>query len=85
VYIIETEAGKLYTGIAKNAHERFYQHLFDQKKQAKFFRLEIPLRICYLENVSSRSLALKREYQIKKMDTKKKWLLINIEKQEHEF
>ncbi len=67
VYIIETEKRRLYTGIAKDPERRFYEHLFDRKKGAKFFRSDVPERIVYLNKYSSLSDALKEEIRIKKL------------------
>ncbi len=67
VYVIETEKGKLYTGIAIDPEKRFYEHLFDRKKGAKFFRSDSPSRIVYAEYFISKSDALKREIAIKKL------------------
>jgi putative endonuclease len=76
VYIIETESGKLYTGIARNADQRFVEHLCDPKKGAKFFRSDLPLEIRYREPSNNRSEASKREAAIKKLSRKEKLRLI---------
>lgn len=67
VYLIETEKGRLYTGIAIDPEKRFYEHLLDPKKGAKFFRSDSPMRIVHLEKYASKSLALKREIALKKL------------------
>jgi putative endonuclease len=76
IYIIETEKNKLYTGIAKDPEKRFYQHLFDAKKGAKFFRSDTPEKFVYLEVRLSKSDALKRELAIKKLHRSAKLELI---------
>ena len=75
VYIIEAESGNFYTGITKNLHKRFADHL-GGKKGARFFRFSNPKRIVFLETYSSRSEATQRELQIKKMNRKQKCNLI---------
>jgi putative endonuclease len=77
VYIIETHKGKYYTGISKDPERRFYEHLLDFKKGAKFFRSDSPLKIVYLELCENYSVALKREYSIKKLNRLKKGELIS--------
>lgn len=72
VYMIETEKGRLYTGIAINPEKRFYEHLFDRKKGAKFFRTDSPEKIVYIESYPTKSAALRREIAIKKLSRKAK-------------
>lgn len=72
VYMIETEKGRLYTGIALDPEKRFYEHLMDYKKGAKFFRSDSPERIVHVEFYSSKSAALKREITIKKLSREAK-------------
>lgn len=80
VYIIETESGKLYTGIAKDCQKRFSEHKSDPKKGAKFFRSDPPKQIVYVEKSPDRSLAQKREFEIKAMNRKDKIKLITSKK-----
>ena len=75
LYIIETEKGKLYTGITTNLERRFWEHCAGIG--AKYFRSEIPLGIVYTEMHKNRSEASKREYEIKKMSKKMKLKLIH--------
>lgn len=75
VYMIETEKGRLYTGIAIDPEKRFYEHLMDHKKGAKFFRSDSPERIVHIEYYSNKSDALKREIAIKKLSRKAKMSL----------
>jgi putative endonuclease len=76
VYMIETDDGKLYTGITKNLEKRFNEHL--QKKQgAKFFRISKPESIVHKEQFNTRSEASKREAAIKKMTRAKKLEMIS--------
>jgi len=80
VYIIETKCKKLYTGITTDVARRFQEHLAVHRKEsdkgAKFFRGHEPNRVVYQEAYGSRSVASKREYEIKKMSALKKRSLI---------
>ena len=71
VYLIETKKG-IYTGITNNLIRRFYQHQGKLPGGAKFFRGNSPRSLLFFEITHSRSDALKREYDIKKMSSKEK-------------
>lgn len=79
LYIIETECGKLYTGITKDVERHFEEHLSD-KKGAKFFRSARPKKIVYAQRELSHSDALKMEIHIKKLSRNKKLALIKSRK-----
>ena len=79
VYIVETECGKLYTGIAKDVEKRFQEHL-GSKKGAKFFRSATPKKIVFKHAKLSRSEALKIEDKIKKLTREQKLKLIEAGK-----
>lgn len=81
VYIIETESSKFYTGITNNLEKRFKKH--KSGKGAKFFRIDKPKKIIHFEIYESKSDALKREHQIKKMNKKEKIILINHNAKDH--
>jgi putative endonuclease len=72
VYIILTRKEKLYTGISTDPERRFFEHLFDVKKGAKFFRSDSPQKIVYCEEFVTMSEALKREAEIKKWSSTRK-------------
>ncbi len=75
VYIIQSEKGKLYTGITTDVQRRFEQHQTG-KGGAKYFRTDPPVQIVHIEEVQNRSEASKREAAIKKMSRHQKDLLI---------
>ena len=75
VYIIQTEKNRFYTGIAKDVERRFYEHLFSPKG-ANFFRSDCPEKIVLVEEYETRSEALKREAQIKRLTRSQKNALI---------
>ena len=74
VYIIQTRTGKLYTGITTNIERRFSEH--KKNKGAKYFRLESPQKIIFIESRKNRSEATKREIEIKRFNRNKKLQLI---------
>jgi len=79
VYMIETQSGKLYTGISTDIERRFLEHSDPANtKGAKFFRLERALSVVYREACANRSAASKRESAIKKMTKKSKWQLAGM-------
>lgn len=78
VYIIETDSGRLYTGITTDFKRRFQEHSLGvgSGRGAKFFNISPPKRVLLIEKYNDRSSASKREYQIKKMSRKDKNKLI---------
>ena len=74
VYIIQTKSGKLYTGITTDINRRLHEH--HNKKGAKYFRLESPQDIVFVETYKNRSEATKREIEIKKFSKDEKLRLI---------
>ncbi|MDC0253358.1 GIY-YIG nuclease family protein [Bacteriovoracales bacterium] len=77
IYIIETQKGLLYTGITTDPKKRMKNHLKPSKgKGAKFFYLDSPKDFVYLEKVSNRSEATKKELFIKKLSKQEKLELI---------
>jgi putative endonuclease len=74
VYLLECSDGSLYTGITTDVTRRFNEHKngigshFTRAKKAK--------RIVYSEEHASRSLAQKREAEIKKWPRKRKLALL---------
>jgi putative endonuclease len=75
VYIIETQSGKLYTGITNNFERRFQEH---QKRQrgARFFHFSAPKKVVFRKSYPNRSEASKEESSIKKMSRGEKVALI---------
>ena len=71
VYIIQTESGKLYTGITTDLDRRLAEHRTGGKG-ARFFRFSHAEKIVFREPQSNRSEATRREIVIKKMSRKEK-------------
>lgn len=78
LYIVETEAGLLYTGITKDLERRFSEHQ-DGKKGAKFFRRSPAKRIQFSMNRLAHSPALMLEAAIKKLSRDQKLALTQVE------
>lgn len=74
VYILQTKTGKFYTGITTDIKRRLNEH--GNKKGAKYFRLEKPQDIVFIETYKNRSDASKREIEIKKFSKDEKLQLI---------
>lgn len=75
VYIVESAAGALYTGITTSLERRLGEH-GGGGRGARFFRFGAPKRVVYTESVADRSLALRREAAIKRLDRAAKLALI---------
>lgn len=80
VYIIETRAGRLYTGVTTDVARRFREHVqmadCGRGRGAKFFRSDPPLRVVYREQAPSRAGAQQREAAIKQCSRADKLALI---------
>lgn len=74
VYIVECSDGSLYTGISNNVERRVKAH--NAKKGAVSIKGRLPVKLVYKEDLGTKSLALKREYAIKKLGRKGKLKLI---------
>jgi putative endonuclease len=79
VYILLCDDNTLYTGITKNIDRRIKEHNDDNKnsKGAKYTRSRQPVSLVYSENSENRSIASKREHEIKKLNRQQKQLLIS--------
>ena len=75
VYILQCTDGSFYTGYTKNLAERTKQH--ENGKGAKYTKSHKPQKIAYVEDLDSRSQAMKRERAIKKLSHQQKIDLIN--------
>jgi len=75
-----TESGSLYTGITTDLERRLQEH-HKGKRSARFFALSKPHAVVYQEMHASRSVATKRELQIKGMSRHDKLILARISHQ----
>jgi len=74
VYIIECLDKTLYTGITTDLARRFKEH--NTGKGGAYTRSKKVIKILYTEKFPSRSMALKREAEIKRWPRQKKLALI---------
>ena len=66
VYMVQTQGGRLYTGITTDPERRLNEHLSGGKLGARFFRTDPALAMVYREMQVDRSAASKREAEVKK-------------------
>lgn len=78
IYIIKCEDGTLYTGITTDLKRRFKEHSLG--KGGAYTKAKKAEKILYTEECENRSIALKRESEIKSWPRKKKLVLIKGEK-----
>jgi putative endonuclease len=75
VYILRCSDNTFYTGITTNILRRVAEHNHP-KSLTKYTRVRQPVVLMYLsDSFSSRSLASKEEYRIKKLSHKEKQIL----------
>lgn len=75
VYILECNDNTLYTGYTKSLNNRLLQHN-SNSNGAKYTRCRRPCTLAYSEEFATRSEAMLRELEIKKLPRKKKLELI---------
>ena len=66
VYIVRCSDGTLYTGIARDLEKRIAEHN-SEAGGARYTRPRRPVELVYSEEAPSRSAALKKEYEIKRL------------------
>jgi len=76
VYLLRCSDASLYTGITTDISQRLHEHNHSAKG-AKYTRGRRPVSLVYKEKLSSRSLASKREYQIKQMNKSEKEQIVS--------
>ena len=76
IYILECNDGSFYTGIATNLERRVTEHNSSATVSAKYTRYRRPVKLIYKEVARSRSVALTREREIKKLSRANKQILI---------
>jgi len=77
VYILQCSDTTLYTGVTTDVETRLHAHNH-LNTGAKYTRVRRPVLLVYSENCDSRSLAQKREFEIKKLSRSKKLKLIAV-------
>ena len=76
LYLIQCEDGSIYTGITTDLKRRFKEH--SDKVGGHYTRAHKVEKILYAEKYPTRSEALKREMEIKKLRRKEKLKLTEI-------
>ncbi len=74
VYLLECRGGSIYTGIAIDVEARFRAHC--EGRGARYTRACPPLRILARFAHPDRGSASRAEAAIKRLDSKRKWLLV---------
>ena len=74
VYILRCDDGSLYTGITNDPIRRCEQH--NAGKASRYTRSCLPVALVYQEAQGSRSVAMKRELEIKALSRQQKESLI---------
>ena len=75
VYILICEDGSYYTGFTQDLKARLEKHL--RGEGSRYTRMKRPERIVYVEWFKTRSEAMRREREIKRLTHKEKSLLIS--------
>lgn len=75
IYVLECSDGSLYTGYTTDVQRRLEEH--NSGEGAKYTRGRLPVKLRHQESFKSRSLAQKREYEIKQLPRTKKEELID--------
>ncbi len=75
VYILKCADNTLYTGITNNLERRLQQH--EEGQGAKYTRGRAPLKLLYTETCENRSLASKREWEVKRLSRAEKLALMS--------
>jgi putative endonuclease len=74
VYVLKCVDGSLYTGITTDVKRRFKEH--QAGIGSSYTRAHKPKKIVYTEKAKTRSAALKREAEIKRLGRAEKLVLI---------
>lgn len=76
VYILRTSANTLYIGQTNNLEKRLQEHRERKRKGAKYMAYFSSFEVVYTENFGTRSEAMKREAELRKLSKEKKEELI---------
>ena len=76
VYILRTSSNTLYVGQTNNLEKRIKEHKSKTIKSSKYIRSFPSFELVYSESFTTRSQALKREYELKTWPKEKKEALI---------
>ncbi|KKR11918.1 MAG: Excinuclease ABC C subunit domain protein [Candidatus Woesebacteria bacterium GW2011_GWA1_39_21] len=77
VYILRTSSDTLYIGQTNNLEKRLKEHRSKSKRSAKYMRYFESFELVYSEKYKTRSEAMQREWELKKLSRAKKGELIS--------
>lgn len=77
VYILRTSSNTLYIGQTQNLETRFHEHQSKSAQSAKYIRYYTSFKLVYQESHPTRSAAMKREAQLKRLTRPQKEALIS--------
>jgi len=77
VYMVRCNDDSLYTGITKDVERRVQEHNNNDSIGSKYTNARRPVSLVYQEACESRSVASKREYDIKQLTRKEKDRLLS--------
>jgi len=75
IYIVECKDGTLYTGWTNDIERRINQH--NKGKGGKYTRSRYPVLLKYSEVFQTKTEAMRREYEIKKLTREEKLKLLS--------
>jgi putative endonuclease len=73
VYLLECSDKSLYCGFASNLEKRIIAH--NKGRASKYTRSRLPARLVFFEKAKTKSLALKREAELKRLSREEKLAL----------
>lgn len=76
VYILRTSGNTLYTGQTNNLERRLREHGGKTKRSAKYMRCFDGFKLVYVEKCKTRSEAMRREAEIRRLSKTEKEALI---------
>ena len=77
VYILRTSSNTLYIGQTKDLEKRIRAHKEKTAASAKYMRYFTSFELVYMEKKRTRSEAMKREAELKRLTRKQKELIIH--------
>ncbi|MEX2353518.1 MAG: GIY-YIG nuclease family protein [Gammaproteobacteria bacterium] len=84
VYILRCADNSLYTGTTTDVPRRLDEHNTHNRLAAAYTRGRRPVKLVYSEVLPSRSDALKREHEIKRLDRADKQRLVRSQRRDDE-
>ena len=76
IYLIRCSDETLYTGISTDVNRRLIEHQTDRVRGARYLRGRGPLRLVFHRKIGDRSVALRLEIKIKRLNRAAKEQLI---------